>query len=134
MGSHASLASGLASSPLPEAHAAYIQLDKIQPNTIQSDAFQSSKVAALSFSDSILGGMPETALGHRVQYASGGARSLTQAINMAKRRYPGRVLSAKTRIARNGKAVYRIKILSKSGEIRTITIPSSAAAKQRSRG
>ena len=63
-------------------------------------------------------------------WAAASAGSLGQAIRMAKRQYPGRVLSAKTRINRQGSAVYLIKILSKSGEIRTIVIPSSASSKR----
>lgn len=66
-------------------------------------------------------------------WAQSGAGSLGQAIRMAKRQYPGRVLSAKTQINRRGDAVYRIKILSKSGEIRTIGIPSSASSKSKRR-
>ena len=48
--------------------------------------------------------------------------TLSEAIDMAKRRYPGRVLSAKRTIGRNGKVVYKVKILSRDGEIRTLRI------------
>ena len=68
-----------------------------------------------------------------VLWAAASAGSLGQAIRMAKRQYPGRVLSAKTRINRRGDAVYRIKILSQSGEIRTIVIPSSASSQKKHR-
>lgn len=50
--------------------------------------------------------------------------SMREAIGIAKRRFPGKVLSAKKSISRNGKVVYRIKIISNSSEIRTLTIPA----------
>ena len=48
--------------------------------------------------------------------------SLREAIVSAKRRFPGKVLSAKRSLNRKGDVVYRIKIISNSSEIRTITI------------
>ena len=53
---------------------------------------------------------------------SGGQISMQQAIRIAKRQFPGRVLSAKRSINRRGDAVFRIKILSNSGQIRTISV------------
>lgn len=50
--------------------------------------------------------------------------SMREAVGIAKRRFPGKVLSAKKSISRNGKVVYRIKIISNSSEIRTLTIPA----------
>ncbi len=59
----------------------------------------------------------------------GGQISMKQAINIAQRRHPGRVLSAKRRVNRQGEVVFRIKILSRSGEIRTIGVPANGNRK-----
>ncbi len=56
---------------------------------------------------------------------SGGQISMQQAIRIAKRQFPGRVLSAKRSVNRQGDVVYRIKILSNSGQIRTITVAAN---------
>lgn len=48
--------------------------------------------------------------------------SMREAIAKAKRRFPGKVLAAKRTINRQGKVIYRIKIISNTSEIRTISI------------
>lgn len=59
----------------------------------------------------------------RIQWARAGNQiSMREAISQAKRRFPGKVLAAKRSVNRQGKTVYRIKIISNSSEIRTISI------------
>ena len=48
--------------------------------------------------------------------------TMREAIKRAKRRFPGKVLAAKRTINRQGNVIYRIKIISNSSEIRTISI------------
>lgn len=56
---------------------------------------------------------------------SGNQISMREAIVRAKRQFPGKVLSAKRGINRQGTVVYRIKIISNSNEIRTIRIAAN---------
>ena len=50
--------------------------------------------------------------------------SMSEAISRAQSQFPGRVLSAKRSVGRSGDVVFRIKILSDSGEVRTIRVAS----------
>ena len=48
--------------------------------------------------------------------------TLSDAIDIAVKRHPGKVLSAKQQDESNGGLIYRIKILSKKGDVRTVLI------------
>ena len=55
----------------------------------------------------------------------GGGMSLQQAIDMAQRRYPGRVVRADT-VTRNGRVVHVIRILGDDNRVRTVQIDAQA--------
>ena len=56
---------------------------------------------------------------------NGNQITMREAIVRAKRQFPGKVLSAKRGINRQGKVVYRIKLISNANEIRTIRIAAN---------
>lgn len=57
--------------------------------------------------------------------AQRGGLSLQQAIEMAQRRYPGRVVRADT-VMRNGRVVHVIRILGDDNRVRTVQIDAQA--------
>lgn len=59
----------------------------------------------------------------------GGAISLQQAIEMATRRYPGRVVRADTTV-RNGRVVHEIRILGDDSRVRTVQIDAQSTARR----
>lgn len=62
-------------------------------------------------------------------YARGDDMSLDQAVEQAKQRLGGRVISAETR-EREGKRVHNVRILTKDGKVRRLRINAEGSRRQ----
>ena len=51
--------------------------------------------------------------------AQGGCKSLSDAVEEIRRKTNGRIISAQTRVKKNGREVHHIKVLTKDGKVKT---------------
>ena len=51
--------------------------------------------------------------------AQNGGKSLSEAVEQVRRKTEGRIISAETRVNKNGREVHHIKVLTKDGKVKT---------------